>query len=159
LTALPGDQTEVGIVRQQIVDEQVRYGVRKMAFDPWRSQTLTAEISEGVKDASGRVLIPGSGVERVEFRQNLGNYAEATQIFERLAIGQKLGHDGHPVLAWQVGHAVKTKPDNSGNYRIVKPDSHSVKTVDGVQAAIMGLALALQSPEETIRTTCGLFVV
>jgi hypothetical protein len=30
--------------------------------------------------------------------------------------------------------------------------------VDGVQASIMGLALAIQSPEETIRTTCGLFV-
>jgi phage terminase large subunit-like protein len=157
LETTPGETTEPAIIRQAIVDDHLRFGVRKMAYDPWRTATITQEICEGVKDARGNVVVPGSGVERLEFRQNLQNYAEATQVFERLAIRGKIHHDGHPVLAWQVGHAVKTNPDNSGNYRIVKPDRNSFKSVDGVQAAIMGLALGLQD-DTPAAVTCALSV-
>jgi phage terminase large subunit-like protein len=135
--------TEVSRIRDAFYEDYERWQPQALAYDPFRAEQLTQEIVEGLH-VNGVQVKPGTGIERVAFKQTMVNYAEPTQTFERLCVEGKIGHNGHPILAWQIGHAVKTKPDNSGNYRIVKPEHHGVKTVDGVQAAIMGLALALQ---------------
>lgn len=149
LNVTPGDVTDFGAVRRAFLDLHQKYDIQELAYDPYRAEQLTQEIEQGVTVGS-EIVIEGTGVPRFEFKQTVFNYTEPTQAFERLCIESKIEHYGHPVLAWQIGHAVKTKPDNSGNYRIVKPEHHGIKSVDGVQAAIMGFARAMQSADSSV---------
>lgn len=146
LNVTEGDTLDFGAVRIAFTELHAKYSIQELAYDPHRAEQTTQEIEQGVRFGN-RIVIPGTGVPRFAFKQNIITYAEPTQAFERLVLEGTIIHDGHPVLSWQIGHAVKTKPDNSGNYRIVKPERHGVKTVDGVQAAIMGLARAMIAPE------------
>lgn len=132
------------VVREEVKEIMADYDVRQYAYDPYKADVITKEITEGVLDRDGKVLVSGNGVERVEFRQNIINYAWPTGAFEKSVIEETSRHDGNPVLAWQMGHAMATPKDNSGNYRVVKPNKDGIKTVDGVQAAIMARALAVR---------------
>lgn len=147
LYSTPGDVTDYGAVRKKFLELRNVYDIQELIYDPYRAEQLTQELEQGVH-LGNEMLVEGTGIPRVAFGQTIMNYAEPTQTFERLAIEGKIKHFGHPVLAWQIGHAVKTKPDNSGNYRIVKPDRLGIKSVDGVQASIMGLAKAMASDNQ-----------
>lgn len=149
LHATDGDVTDYGQVRKAFLELHDQYEIRELAYDPWRAEQLTQEIEQGVT-FGGETVIEGTGVPRIEFKQTIVNYAEPTQAFERLIIEGKIHHFGHPVLSWQISHAMKSTPDPSGNYRIVKPDRQGIKSVDGVQAGIMGFARAMQAQDTSV---------
>jgi phage terminase large subunit-like protein len=78
----------------------------------------------------------------MEFAQKPVNFARPTAEFESLVIGRKLRHNGHPILAWQVGHcAVK---EYNGLMRPIRPNRGDYRTVDGVLALVMALGGALE---------------
>lgn len=86
------------------------------------------------------------GCPHVVFKQSLMEYAEPTDMFERLL---KLGLIRHPnnfVLNWQAGHVETTLPNRQGWRQPVKPQSsdklesrQAHKSIDGITSAIMGL--------------------
>lgn len=78
------------------------------------------------------------GIYCQEFRQTSWMFASPTAEFQRMALTGRIRHNGHPIMSWEVGHAAMVA-DRSGNKRVVKPKDR-IKKVDGVIAAIMGLA-------------------
>lgn len=148
LILTPGDTTDYGFIKGAFRDLCEKVNIQELAFDRTYAEKTTQELSEGSMDNKGNQIEPGTGVARVEFKQDLMTFAEPTADFERDIIAGRLHHNDNPVLNWQIGH-VQVYRDVNGNKRPVKPDGKkdSVKKIDGVVTAIMAKARAKTAPE------------
>lgn len=123
----PGNVADYDIIRSDILELTRRFNVRSIAFDNWQAM----ETSQHLMNA---------GVDMIEFRQTIGNFAEPTKAFERLLLSGKMRHNGCPVLRWMAGN-VAVWMDANANMR---PDKkNSADKIDGIVASIMGLAQAM----------------
>jgi phage terminase large subunit-like protein len=134
LRIIKGPKIDFPTVRHDIVEAFGATDVQALTFDATYAVETAEKLSESLE------------CEQIQFRQTLMEYAEPTQMFERLLSLGLLRHPDNKVLNWQAGHAEVTVPDRSGNYRPVKPQSsdksnsrEAHKTIDGIQAAIMAL--------------------
>lgn len=121
-------------IRDDILKFALPYNVICITFDKLYATDTSQLLAEKI------------GCELVEFRQTLTEYAEPTQMYERLLKLRLLRHFDHPVLNWMAGHIEVSKPDRSGNYRPVKPrvdgvegSRESHKAIDGIVAGVMAL--------------------
>lgn len=128
LRTTPGSVCDYERIKADIIELHEAFGFSSIAYDPWNAEHLTQQLEFE------------SGIERVEFKQTMANFAEPTGEFERLVSGGSLRHNGHPILTWQAGH-VKVHCDGSGNKRPIKPKHGDPRKIDGIVAAIMGLSL------------------
>ncbi len=134
----PGNVCDYGFIEKRILEISQQFDLRKYAFDPYNAEATTQRLEDQ------------HDIKRIAFQQTIKNFAEPTSEFERLVLSQKLVHNGHPILAWQAGN-VNVRTDANNNRRPVKPQRGDTRTIDGIVAAIMGLAQALQSSNEVIR--------
>lgn len=90
--------------------------------------------------------------ERVEFPQTLAGYSAPTDQFEQWVLDGAIRHPNHPVLNWQIRHChVHRSRLDKKQKRPVRPvtEEYDVRTVDGVQAAVMateGIMTAEEQP-------------
>jgi phage terminase large subunit-like protein len=122
-----GDVADFNVIEQDIIEKCRRFKPEKICYDEKYAEEITQRIETE------------TGVERLAFPQTMMNYARPSADYDRLLAEQKLLHNGNPVLTWQAGNAT-VKSDNNQNIRPVKPDPSSFKSVDGIQAGIMGLS-------------------
>jgi phage terminase large subunit-like protein len=146
LEVMPGGVTNFGFIEVRFAELATRYNIRELVYDPKFAEEATQAMSEGRSAPDGKEIMAGTGIPRLLFAQTEQNFAGPTADFERLVIDGKLHHNGHPVLSWQIGHAMVKQNPYSMAKRVVKPKMGDVKTVDGVVAAIMGLAQAAKRP-------------
>ncbi len=129
LILTPGDVCDYDFVFSKIAELKQEYNIRGLAFDPYNAEHLTQRVQEEL------------GIERHSFGQTIVNFAEPTKEYERLVISGELRHNNHPLLNWQAGH-VEVKSDANNNIRPVKRKHGDHRTIDGIVAGIMALALA-----------------
>ncbi len=134
LTIVEADRIDFGQVTDEAVALCSNFTMAAVTFDPVYGSNTAEAIAERC------------GCEIVEFKQSLMEYAEPTQMYERLVKAGMLHHQNNSCLNWQAGHAEVTRPDRSGNYRVVKPQSsdkadsrEAHKCIDGVISGIMAL--------------------
>lgn len=134
LKIIEGPKIDFPTVREDIVDAFGNTDVQSLTYDVMYATETAEKLSRTLE------------CEQIEFRQTLMEYAEPTQMFERLLSLGLIKHPGNKVLDWQANHVEATLPDRSGNYRPVKPKSsdktnsrEAHKTIDGIQASIMAL--------------------
>jgi phage terminase large subunit-like protein len=144
LTLTPGNVIDFGFIKGQIRKLHPRFPMRELTYDGTYAEDVTQQIEQGEADDEGKVIVPALGVQRVMFRQKVTDFALPTAQFERLVLAERLWHNGHPVLTWQIGHT-QVSTDVNMNKRPVKPHKDSVKKVDGVVAAIMCLGRWLEA--------------
>jgi len=131
LRTTPGNVCDYAFIKHDLAADAKRFRVRQWMFDPWNAESLTQELEKE------------TGVERVKFGQTIGNFAGPCKDLERLVLARGILHGGHPVLAWMAGH-VSVRQDPNGNKRPVKPQGQDQRKIDGITAALMGLAGAQQ---------------
>lgn len=131
LETTPGGVCDYAFVKKRIAELSEEFDFEELAYDPYNAEQITQEIEQEM------------GIKRILFPQTINHFAEPTAEFERLVLSQRLRHNGHPVLAWQAGH-VQVKTDVNNNKRPVKAAPHDPKKVDGIVAAVMGIARAMQ---------------
>ncbi|KKK91828.1 hypothetical protein LCGC14_2709010, partial [marine sediment metagenome] len=93
------------------------------------------------------VKLQNYGFTMVEIPQNYRHFSEPCHIMEAMIKGGRVHHSGHRVLRWNVEN-VAVKRDDAGRLRPVKP-RRTAKRIDGLVAALMGLARAMVAPLET----------
>lgn len=128
ITLIEGDVVDYDVVLDDLASlcEAVNAGV--ICYDPLFAEDFTQRLSER------------TGIQRVEFRQTFDRYSLPTSELERAVKSANLVHPGNPVLDWQIGHALCKE---YGGKRKPLKDGHAPhRTIDGVQAACMGLAAA-----------------
>lgn len=144
LTLTPGNTVDYGFIRSQFRDLAAKVLIRELLYDKTYADDTTQNLEQGVVDAHGKEIEPGTGVPRTVFAQNLMTFTAPSKDFERLISGKKLWHNGHPILTWQIGHVMVWR-DANDNIRPIKPKDGGVKKIDGVVASIMALSGACKS--------------
>lgn len=131
LTLTPGNVVDYGYIKQTLREKSEKFLFRELAYD----MTYAEELTQWVQDELG--------ITRVAFPQTVMSFAAPTKEFERLVIAKKIRHNGHPVMAWQIGHC-QVKTDVNQNLRPVKPKRDDYRKIDGVVAAIMCLGRCIE---------------
>ncbi len=155
LRIIDGQKIDFAQVRRDIIAEFGETKVNTLSYD----ETYAVETAE--------ILEEELGCERVAFRQQLMEFAEPTQMFERLLMLGLLRHPNNGVLNWMADNVEVTTPDRSGNYRPVKPQSsdksesrEANKAIDGIIASVMALREARKyTPETSIYETGGMLAL
>lgn len=135
LHTTPGDFVDQRHVLEAIESAGKDFDLQLFGYDPWNAGKLISDLQADGLDAE----------KMVEMRQGHGTLGEPTKELERLIFAQKIEHGGHPVLSWMMGHCV-VRFDLNLNY--VPDKKHSLDKIDGVVAAVMGIALAISETEE-----------
>jgi phage terminase large subunit-like protein len=129
LQTIPGAVIDYRYIEERLLDVAHRFDLRGLHYDPYRAASLMQRMEDV------------HGMEVLEFKQTLLNFAAPTNEYERLLLDGKLRHNGNALLSWQAGH-VQVYSDMNHNLRPVKPKKGSVQTIDGIVAGIMAVALA-----------------
>ena len=144
VVATPGDVIDFEFILHDIGEMRKKYQIAEIAFDRW-----------GATSIAQRLMEMGGENWLVEFGQGYASMAGPTKELLRLVMERKIAHGGNPVLRWMADNVV-VREDPAGN---VKPDKgKSREKIDGVVAAIMGLARALVGGgvKTTVYATRGL---
>lgn len=142
LTLTPGNVIDYGFIRAQFRKLAKRFRIQELAYDSKYAEETTQALEQGVMDDRGSVIEEGTGVPRFIFPQTITEFAGPTAEFERLVISERLHHNGHAVLSWQISHT-QVRTDCNQNKRPVKPERSDLKKIDGVVAGIMALGRAI----------------
>lgn len=125
-----GDETDYGVIEDDVVDLCRRFGVRSVAYDPMGAVQMAQRLQ-------------GQNVPVVEFRQTVFNMSEPTKELGSAIIAGRIRHDGNPVTTWGIGNCVGYF-DRGDNVRPTKarPD----QKIDPAVALIMAIGRAYQTP-------------
>lgn len=130
----PGDSVDQNFVKKAIEEDAEWFDLQGQGFDPWNAIKLMTDLEAD-----------GYAVELMHrMRQGTATLGEATKEFERLVFAARLDHGGHPVLAWMAGHC-RVRFDENLNY--VPAKKGSAEKIDGIVAAVMATALAVNATE------------
>jgi phage terminase large subunit-like protein len=124
-------EIDYDIVKDVAIELMEKYNPREIAFDPWRAAHMAQQM---MKD----------GANMLEFRQTVQNLSAPMKEFESAVKSGRIHHDGSPMLTWMLSNVV-AKIDAKDNIypRKEKPE----QKIDGIVAAIMGVARAMNNEE------------
>lgn len=129
LTATAGNVIDFEAIRATLRELAARYRVAEVAFDRWGAVQISQALIE-------------DGFVMVQFGQGFTSMAHPTSELLRMVVGGEIGHDGHPILRWNMDNLV-VEQDAAGN---VKPSKRkSREKIDGAVACIMALDRALRN--------------
>ncbi len=127
LTLTPGNECDYSEIREVIAN--LPFDLQMLAYDEWNASVLLQDLREN------------EGLPVTPFRQTITNFAGPTAEYERLVLARNLRHNRNPILSWQAGHTC-VRADDNRNLRPVKPKHGDIRTIDGIVAGIMALAVS-----------------
>jgi phage terminase large subunit-like protein len=131
LVVTPGDVTDFGTIREDVLGDCARLKVKEVACDPWQATQLLQELQ-------------AKRVTCVEVRPLVSNFSEPMKTLDALVRTGRLHHDGNPVLRWMVSNTV-CHTDAKDN---IYPRKERVEAkIDGVIATLLALSRALRAKE------------
>ena len=136
MIVVPGKVVHDEVLINDIVGICQQFEVQEFAYDPgaYASQLVWA-------------LEYDHGLPMRTIKQNPAELTEPIDGFETWILGTKIRHRGNHCMDWMVRN-VQMKSLPSDLKRIVKPGHvKDVRRIDGVAAAIMGMAFILRSDE------------
>ena len=133
LRTTPGNVCDYDVVERDVGLLSTRFKIRELAYDPYNAESLTQRLESN------------HAIKRIAFPQTMPNFAGPTKEFERLILGRRIRHNGHPILNWMAGN-VNVFSDANGNMRPVKPKRGDKRKIDGIVAAIMAKGRAMLAP-------------
>jgi phage terminase large subunit-like protein len=143
LVITPGNETDFGMIEDDILDLCGRFRVLSLAYDPWNATQLAQRLIT-------------QGVPCVEFRMNIQNLSEATKELDAAMRGGRIRHDGNGVLGWCLGNVVGHYDVRSNVFpRRARED----QKIDAAVALIMALARCMTNKTKlSVYETRGLLV-
>lgn len=129
-----GNQVDYGAIRKTTTDLAKLYDIREIGYDRWNATQLVQNLTD-----DGLVMVPiGQGYQSMN--------APTSELLSLLKSG-KMRHGNNPVLGW-MADCMTVKQDPAGNVKPAKPDRiKSAKRIDGIVAAINGLARVIVTSE------------
>lgn len=111
-----------------------KYGIQSGGYDPWNSKQLMIRLKED------------DGIQLEIYRQGYPTMSFPTKEFKKKVLGREFHHNFNPIVSWMIGNVVLRRDPNDN----VMPDkSKSKNKIDGIVAAIIAHAEAMQSENES----------
>ena len=133
LLTTEGNVVHYGFIENFIEELGTRFNIREIAFDRWGAVQMSQNLE-------------GLGFTLVQFGQGYRDMSPPTKELMKLTLEQKIAHNGHPVLRWNMDN-IFIKRDPAGN---IKPDKEkSTEKIDGTVATIMALDRAIRCGNDT----------
>ena len=133
LLTTEGNVVHYGFIENFIDELGTRFNIREIAFDRWGAVQMSQNLE-------------GLGFTLVQFGQGYRDMSPPTKELMKLTLEQKIAHNGHPVLRWNMDN-IFIKRDPAGN---IKPDKEkSTEKIDGSVATVMALDRAIRCGCET----------
>lgn len=137
LTATPGNVIDYGYIINDIKQDLEKFDFREIAYDRWGATKIVQDLQELGFDKPEENKYADRNL--VQFGQGFVSMSAPSKEFEKLIYGCNLEHNDNKVMNWMIDNAV-IREDPAGN---IKPDKgKSTQRIDGVVAAVMGLARA-----------------
>ena len=128
LMTTEGNVVHYGFIENFIDELGTRFNIREIAFDRWGAVQMSQNLE-------------GLGFTLVQFGQGYRDMSPPTKELMKLTLEQKIAHNGHPVLRWNMDN-IFIKRDPAGN---IKPEKEkSTEKIDGSVATIMALDRAIR---------------
>src|SRR6185437_3968647 len=131
IEATPGNVVDYDHIRAKINELSQVYHIRELAVDRWNATQITTQLM-------------GDGIEMVPYGQGFASMSAPTKELEKLVLGGRIAHGGHPVLRWMAGN-VSVEQDAAGNLKPSK--KKSTERIDGIVATVMALGRAMLRPD------------
>ena len=133
LMTTEGNVVHYSFIENFIDELGTRFNIREIAFDRWGAVQMSQNLE-------------GLGFTLVQFGQGYRDMSPPTKELMKLTLEQKIAHNGHPVLRWNMDN-IFIKRDPAGN---IKPDKEkSTEKIDGSVATIMALDRAIRCGNDT----------
>lgn len=127
ITKTAGARIDYDVVRERILDLVDEFDVPAIGVDPWNAAGLVSDLLD-------------AGHDVVELRMGFRTMSGPTKEFLALIADGAIEHGGHPVLDWM---AENTQGRFDVNENVMPKKVSQRRRIDGVVAAIMGIALAV----------------
>jgi phage terminase large subunit-like protein len=138
MVATDGDMVDYEFIEDRILQVCKEFDVKSIAFDPHNANYLVTRLMKHIH--LEEIMI--------EFGQTVLNMSEPMKELEARVKSRQYWHDGNSCLTWMMGN-VTARHDAKGNvYPRKENDNDKRCRIDGVVAAIMGMARWLDEPEE-----------
>lgn len=155
LTLTDGDWIDYDYVWSTIVEVGTRFNVQKMLYDKKFADYLIQRIIVGEQNTDGTWKHRPVDFPIEDCHQGASTMAEPIQEFEKLVMSHRMAHDGNPIAAWQASNVTKGR-----NGLLCKPHGKDdVRTIDGIQAAVMALAGVEEGEVSLAYSTSGAGVI
>lgn len=155
LSLTDGDWIDYDYVWGTICDIQSRFQVQKLLYDKRFADYLIQRIVVGEQNTDGSWKHRPAEFQIEDCHQGPATLSEPIEEFEKLVISQSLRHDGNPIAAWQASNVTRGR-----NGLLCKPSGKDdVRTIDGMQAAVMALAGVEKGEFSSAYSTAGSGVV
>lgn len=136
LTLTDGDWIDYDYVWQTLLDVSQRFQLQKLLYDKRYADYLIQRIVMGEQNTDGTWKHRPAEFAIEDCPQGPATLCEAISEMEKLVMSWKMSHNGNPVANWQAGNVTKGR-----NGLLCKPHGKDdVRTIDGMQAAVMALA-------------------
>ena len=144
LTLIPGAVIDYGQVKADILADATAFQIVDVNIDRlFQAQQLSNELAD-------------EGLRVFGFGMGFLSMAPIMREFERLLLGEKIRHGGHPVIRWMIDNLV-VRRDPAGN---VKPDKDkSGAKIDGIIALLLALDRAVRHRRSSAYADHELLVV
>jgi len=139
ITIVPGHIIDPALILAKLVELYHAHDVQGLIYDPKEALLLVQQFEQQ------------TGCDIFEFRQSYENYHEPTDNFAGGIMGGTIRHPNHPLLTWQAKHCIADQ-SKQGYIKPVKPDptGQPHRTVDGIQASVMGFSQARLYQDEAV---------
>lgn len=135
LELTPGDATDYDGILARAMELHGRFRIRKGAMDAsYQGLQVAHDLAQ-------------AGIEMEAYPQSPVRMTAPSREFEDRVIAGKVRHGANPILRWMASN-VCVVGEKHNLLKPVKPKRESPLKVDGIIAAIMGLALAMAEPAE-----------
>lgn len=155
LTLTDGDWIDYDYVWSTLCQIGQRFQIQKLLYDKRFADYLIQRVMVGEQNSDGTWKHRPAEFPIEECGQGPFILNEPIEEFEKLVMSHKLTHDGNPIAAWQASNVTRGK-----NGLLCKPNGKDdVRTIDGMQAAVMALAGVEKGESSFAYSTAGSGVV
>lgn len=152
----PGKTIDPDLIAGKIASIFDNHRIKGLAYDRWRMDTVIKAM-----DRVGIVCEDDkwAQIQLFPWGQGFKDMSPAIDAFEADVIEQKVTHENHPLLTWNVANAIVVQ-DPAGNRKLDKAKSRM--RIDGAVAATMAVGLRARHRVEdmdSVYRTQGLLIV
>lgn len=155
LTLTEGSWIDFDLVLDTLQKLGERFRIQKLVYDPRFADYPMQRLMLGETNSDGTSKRQPASYKIEQFLQGAASMSEPISEFEKLVVSHQAYHDGNPIATWQASNVTK---DRRG--LLSKPHGKDdVRTIDGIQAAVMALAAVEQGEYCSAYATEGSGVV